>query len=257
MEYREQLQNLYHNPKLYEEEYASLNEDVNFWINYIKENRINSVLELGCGSGRIGLKLIPWIKKYAGIDLSSEFLGDFNSKLSSNKYETDVVIKKCDMTNFSLDDEFELIILPFNTISHLYSIDQVNGMLSCVSKHMRDNSKFIIDCFNPSIKFLHTHSQRVLCNEFIMTETNEKISVYETNEYFSDTQVNYIKRFYVNCTRGTELELDLPMKMYYPMELNALLQLNGFSIIKKFGDYSLNSFDSSSIKQITVSEFIK
>jgi len=255
MEYRNQLKNLYHNPKLYEEEYASLADDINFWINYVKENRINSVLELGCGNGRIGLKLIPWIKKYVGIDLSDEFLKDFNCKLSCAQYDTNIAIKKCDMTNFSFDEKFELIILPFNAISHLYSIDQVNGMLSCVSKHMKDNSRFIIDCFNPNINFLHTHTQRVQCNEFIMKETNEKISVYETNEYFSDTQVNYIKRFYVNCTKGTELELHLPMKMYYPMELNALLKLNDFIIIEKYGDYNLSTFDSNSIRQIIISEF--
>ena len=77
MEYKEQLKSLYHDPKLYEDEYAALSEDVNFWINYVKNNKINSVLELGCGSGRIGLKLIPWIKNYVGIDLSDEFLANF------------------------------------------------------------------------------------------------------------------------------------------------------------------------------------
>ena len=252
MEYKDQLKKLYQDPILYEQEYASLNSDVDFWVDYVLKNNICSVLELGCGSGRIGLKLIPHLDAYAGIDLSDEFLSRFLMQVKMCDIPK-VRISKCDMTDFSLGKKFDLIILPFNTISHLYSLEQLKGMLSCVREHMRQNSLFIIDCFNPNMIFLATHSERVLCNEFVMSETGEQVSVYETNTYFSDKQVNYIKRIYVNHTQKTELELDLPMRMYYPQELDALLQLNGFSIAKKYGNYFESAFDSNSQKQIVVS----
>lgn len=251
MKYEEQLKKLYHDPVLYEQEYASLNADVDFWVNYVKNNNINSLLELGCGSGRIGMKVIPLLREYAGIDLSTEFLSEFERRLQAQA-NNNVCIEKCDMANFSLSKKFDLIILPFNTISHLYALEQVTNMLSCVRNHMKADSRFIIDCFNPNMKFLATHTERRLCNEFTMSLTGDNISVYETNEYLSDKQVNIIKRFYCNSTKCTELELELPMRMYYPQELDALLQLNGFSIIHKFGDYSMASFDSSSQKQIIV-----
>lgn len=254
-EYQEQLKILYQNPKLYDEEYATLNRDVNFWIDYIEANKIESVLELGCGSGRIGFHLIPRIKKYVGIDLSEAFLQDFELKLLNLGNKTKVRLIKGDMTNFCLDDKFDLIILPFNGICHLYSLAQVISMLSCVKRHMTKSSRFVIDCFNPDIAFLQSNKQRVLRNEFIIKETGERICVYETNEYLADTQVNYIRRYYVNESSGAETELHLPMKMYYPVELDALLQLNGFLIQEKWGNYKGESFVSNSLKQIVCTKY--
>lgn len=225
---------------------------MNYFVNFVKNNNIRSVLELGCGTGRIGLKLIPYLIHYVGIDLSEEFLLRFKTGVNEN--DSKVKILNHDMTDFSLHETFDLIILPFSALANIYSFDQMKDMLSCVRTHMREDSLFLIDCLNPDMTFLATHSERVLRHEFVMSETNEKISVYETNIYFSDKQVNYIKRIYVNNSKGTELEFDYPMRMYYPQELNALLQLNGFLIVKKYGDYLESEFDANSQRQNVITK---
>jgi hypothetical protein len=75
--------------------------------------------------------------------------------------------------------------------------------------------------------------------------------VTESNVYNRASQVNEIKWYYRIGDRPVKV-VDLNMRIFYPQELDALLQYNGFSIEAKYGDYRGNPFDSSSPRQIVI-----
>ena len=73
-----------------------------------------------------------------------------------------------------------------------------------------------------------------------------KKSFYETA-----TQINHIELMFQDGT-GAKTILSLPMRQFYPLEIDALLGYNGFQIEHKFGDYSENPFASDSPKQLII-----
>ena len=76
----------------------------------------------------------------------------------------------------------------------------------------------------------------------------------EKNQYDSISQINQLTWV---IERDGELDLaeyNYRMRMYYPHEMDILLSGNGFTIMKKFGNYQRDPMNSDSDMQIYVSE---
>ena len=73
------------------------------------------------------------------------------------------------------------------------------------------------------------------------------MEVTETYVYEPDTQISRVVHY-----KGTTDEIvgDLNLRMYFPQELDALLEDNGMMIDEKFGSWDRVSFDSSSKHQL-------
>ena len=62
---------IYNHPQLYDDIMWWKKDDIDFWLQIIKKFKSKSILELCCGTGRIGLSLINDRKiDYKGIDNS-------------------------------------------------------------------------------------------------------------------------------------------------------------------------------------------
>lgn len=90
-----------------------------------------SVLELGCGWGRIAEKLLEQKCSVVGVDTSDAFLEAAQSELQS--YSAGVFVKG-DLRTLSLLNEsggprtFDRVLIPYNT---LYSLGGTSGVLEC------------------------------------------------------------------------------------------------------------------------------
>src|SRR5437868_13262222 len=114
----------------YDLEYSTQAEqDGPFWCELVMRYAPQRVLELACGSGRIGIELLhsPGSFLLEGLDISSEMLGAYQRKLDREPeaIRQRVRLHKADMSDFQLEHKglFDLIFLPFNSIAHLYEIE--------------------------------------------------------------------------------------------------------------------------------------
>ncbi len=82
--------------------------------------------------------------------------------------------------------------------------------------------------------------------EYPDPDGNGTIVVTHHNVYDATSQINRIKLFFKLPSQTEELIVELNLRMYFPQELNALLEYNGFTIEDKFGDYEETPFVSSS-----------
>src|SRR5438876_6279838 len=115
----------------YDLEYQSQTlQDVPFWCELVMRYTPQRVLELACGSGRIGLELLhsPGNFQLEGLDISSEMLGAYQRKIAREPetVQQRVTLHEADMCDFQLEHkgQFDLIFLPVNSIAHLYEIEQ-------------------------------------------------------------------------------------------------------------------------------------
>ncbi len=198
----------------YDLEYQSQTEqDVPFWCELVMRYTPQRVLELACGSGRIGLELLhsPGNFQLEGLDIAPEMLAAYRRKLEreSEAVRQRVTLHEGDMCNYQLEHkgEFDLIFLPFNSIAHLYEIEQQLDAFRNTHDHLAAGGRFIVDIFLPDIDYLSDENERFL-------------------------------------TR-------LDMHIFFPRELQLLFLATGFSIEAIYGGYDWKPFGQGT-RQIVV-----
>ncbi|MCD4658091.1 MAG: class I SAM-dependent methyltransferase [Planctomycetes bacterium] len=242
---------IYRNGRQYDWHFKEKDDDLNFYLSWMKKLG-GSALELACGTGRL---LIPAIEQgfdVTGIDISEDMLKQ--ARVKAKEFGINAEIIHADIRNFKLERKFSLIYLPFNSIAHLYTRKDIEQCFQKVRQHLESEGRFIIDYFNPDLSFLVRDIQkRFPVSSFQDEETGARVTINESNEYDRATQINHIKWFKKIGIRNEEINR-LTMRIFYPQELDRLIEYNGFEIVDKFGKFDETPFTSDSPTQIIVSK---
>ena len=208
------------------------------------------ILELACGTGRVTIPLAEAGYAVTGLDLSAAMLAEARRKSIGHGLPVTWVLG--DMRHFDLGQTFALIILPFNTLCHLMTIDDLAGCLACVRRHLRPDGRFALDMFVPDMTLLLRDPETHYFFADYYDETGRRVVITSTGCYAPDTQISHLTAYRTDPD-GVESEIGtLDMRMYYPQELAALLMYNGLSMEHRFGYYDQRPFDESSEQQLIV-----
>jgi hypothetical protein len=146
-----------------------------------------------------------------------------------------------------------VILLPFNSIAHLHSREDIEGCLTCVRRHLAERGRFMVDIFNPRLDLLRRDpGERYPVSEFEDPDGKGTVVVTENNIYDDAAQINRIKWYYRVGGDSAESVRELNMRIFYPQEFDALLHYNGFALESKFGSFEGESFESGSPLQIAI-----
>ena len=109
-----------------------------------------SVLELGCGTGRVLLPLAAVCGFIHGMDRSQAMLARCLQKLQAAAIPpTKARLELGDITHFVLGQRFDLIIAPYRVFQLLETDAQVDGLLRCVQPHLAPGGTCILNVFQP------------------------------------------------------------------------------------------------------------
>jgi methylation protein MtfA len=105
------------------------------------------VLDLACGSGRIGIALAKRGYRVDGLELSQDMLDLVERNLEDEDPAVRARLRfiKGDMSAFALPDRYDLIVIGVTSISLLLSSAQRLGLFGSVREHLRPGGKFIFD----------------------------------------------------------------------------------------------------------------
>ena len=155
---REALPGLYSDPLHYDLlAQMTAPDDLPFYRQLV-EARGGPVLELGCGTGRVTLPLARLGVEVVGLELSSEMLSFAVQKAGAEGLE--LTFARADLRSFDLERTFPLLLLPYNTLNHLLDDASLAGALQSIRRHMDDESRLVIDTFQPSPAFLGDAPER-------------------------------------------------------------------------------------------------
>lgn len=209
----------------------------------------DTVLELACGTGEVSIPIAKEGLSVIGLDFSEVMLKQAQEK--SNKFTLKIEWVKGNMTNFNLNKNFSLIIMPGAAWNWILENESVENCLSCVKSHLDQNGRFIFDAFNPDLNILQRDStQKFPLHEYPNPDEEGNVIVRGTTSYEKSSQIMHHRAYYEIGDK--EIIKELKLRMYFPQELNALLYHNGFIIDQKFGTYNEEPFDSESNLQIII-----
>ncbi|MDE5715519.1 MAG: class I SAM-dependent methyltransferase [Anaeroplasmataceae bacterium] len=133
----------------YDEVMSSL--DYNLWLEfvepYLKPNF--KILDLACGTGTLLTMLKLKGFSVVGLDLSSEIIEIAKEKAKINHLNIPFYV--ADMTDFSLNETFDLITCFFDSVNFLKDESQIQKLFSSALKHLNKNGLFIIDVFSKAL----------------------------------------------------------------------------------------------------------
>lgn len=223
--------------------------DLEFYKKWILKNKKSKVLELCCGTGRLTIPLAKEGANITGLDFTKTMLDQARKKANLEGVNIDFI--QADIRDFHLEETYDLIFIPFNSIHHMYSNEDLFNAFSNVQKHLNPGGKFIFDCFNPDINFIVSSQNERKTISTYSTDDGRSVVIEEEMTYDNESQINRIKwHYFINGEFDSTQNLD--MRMFYPQELNQYVKMSGFKVLEKFGDFDESGFGNKSPKQIFI-----
>ncbi|OYU83705.1 MAG: SAM-dependent methyltransferase [Flavobacterium sp. BFFFF2] len=222
--------------------------DLAFYEKWLPTDKKGHILELCCGSGRL---TIPLAKAHhmCGVDNAVSMLAQAKRKASQAEVTIDFV--EADIRTLNLPQKFDVIIIPFNSIHHLYTNQDLFDTLTVVKKHLKDGGLFLFDCYNPNIQFIVEAEKALNTMADYVTEDGRKVLIKQTMSYESRAQINRIEwHYFINDQFHSIQNVD--MRLYFPQELDTYLKMFGFTIMHKFGNFEEEAFTNASEKQVFI-----
>ncbi len=226
--------------------------DVDFFVDAAIQSG-GSVLEVGCGTGRV---LIPTAREgipITGLDLSEHMLDTCRHKLKEEPQEVQdrAILIQGDMRVFSLGKTFSLVTTPFRPFQHLLTVEDQLSCLTSIRQHLEPGGVLILDIFNPSLKGLSADNLGAEAGaepEFTTRDGTKVLRFNKTNQRDHFNQVIDVELiYYLTHPDGREERLvhAFHLRYLFRFEAEHLLSRCGFEVEKVYADYQKNPLGSA------------
>jgi SAM-dependent methyltransferase len=226
--------------------------DLGFWESVVRELAPRRVLELAAGTGRVTVPLarLGVIDELVALDSSAPFLERLRSRLDDEP----VTVVEGDMQAPPVDGPFDLIFVPFNSLAYLTERADRVACLRAARSLLGDGGRFAFDLVGPRYDFLaesgapcpplrldadHAapeHGVTRFLRSYTDTYDAASQTLHSTNRYeifYADGRVEH---------RIT----DLDWHIYFPEELELLLEACGLAVVERYGNYHREPWTAAS-----------
>ena len=241
--------------RYYDLENADRVDDLPLWADLAREAR-GPVLELGCGSGRVALYLAREGFETVGVDNSPEMLALAEKRLAlSPKLAGRVKFLAGDFRTLPLDRAFPLILLPFNTFSHLVDPADARMALGAIRGHLSAGGRVALELPNPVAALCADETGILLERTFRDEERGVTIQQFSSLRVDRAAQCSSILWLYdeIDPTgRVTRTTVPMTLRYFFPAEISLLFELEGLRATNFWGDYDRAPFEDNSPTLIAV-----
>jgi SAM-dependent methyltransferase len=232
-------------PILYHEHHSLYNDDLPFWL-HLADQHPGSILELGCGTGRVLLPIWETGHNIVGLDLDQNMLIHCLA-LARKQNAASPKIFQASCTHFRIDAHFDLIIMPCNTYSTLSSADR-KDTLARIKNHLIPGGVFVFGIPNPDlIKKLPKAAEPEVEEVFAHPLDGEPVQVSSSWKRSINAFTlwwDYDHLLPDGVVQRTRMEI---VHHLYPPEVYLQeLGENGLIPIQLWGDYDRTTYKSSS-----------
>lgn len=237
---------------LYDLEHAEFTDDVELLVE-LADLGEGTILELGCGTGRVLLPLAAAGHTVIGVDSSQPMLDVAAARALS---DTNITLVQGDMVDPGAiaGSPFGMIIASLNSIMHLNARSQ-REMITSSFDALASGGRLVIDTLNPNLAQL-SH----LMNVTHLEGSWQGVDGATTDKWghrkpggepqVIDTLIWYDRVQADGCYQRIRTRFDL--RYIHQSELALLLEIAGFAMIDWYGSYELDPWDIDADRIIAV-----
>jgi len=125
-------------------------DDIQFYRQRVQSPNA-TVLELGCGTGRVLVPLARDCGYVHGVDASAAMVSLCQEKLTDAGIpQTRARVEVADITSLCLGRTFDLVTAPYRVFQNLETDEEVEGLFDSVRKHLPPEGTCILNVFRPN-----------------------------------------------------------------------------------------------------------
>ncbi|MGB1247635.1 MAG: class I SAM-dependent DNA methyltransferase [Chitinophagales bacterium] len=169
-------------------------------VDTLSKYDFETVIELGCGTGKNTLWLMEKAKTIIGLDFSQAMLNKAKEKIACNK----VTFKKADLTqNWAIENDFADLITSSLTLEH---IKDLNHIFRQTQLKLKDNGLFFISELHPFKQYLGSKAK------FVTTNGTQELETYTHNitDYIEEAKNNNLKLIEIKEWFDDDIDKRLP-----------------------------------------------
>lgn len=238
-------------PPLYHIHNSRDAEDIPFWLDLAAQQG-DPILELGCGTGRVLVPLAEEGHLVFGLDHDPDMLAYLRRHMPAHIHQRTHLILG-DLSEFSIMQNFSLILLPCNTYTTL-TLEQRSKVLTRVFKHLKPTGVFSTSMPNPEyLKRLPKNAEPDIEDVFPHPLDGEPVQV--SSAWTRTTNHMMITWYYDHLLPDGKVE-----RLSYEVTQNILsvdklldeFRLANFSIDELYGDFDRSPLTKDSTYLILI-----
>lgn len=216
-----------------------------FYVNELSK-REGPFLELGIGTGRLALALIQRCPvSVTGVDICREMLAICEAAYQQQKEvgcPGSLHLELCDMAELRYEEKFRTAYLPFRTVGHLLTEDDLAAMFRGVYRALEPGGAFLLDHYMFDPKWAEAHQDQDLpmyCDDMTKIE----------DHYFY-----HFKDGYMDCSikvNGTAVD-GFRFRWCSKESLEQAAVKAGFVLERLIGEFDGSAWEQASSNQIWI-----
>jgi len=215
--------------------------DVSAAVEFLKElGQQGPALELGIGTGRVGLPLAAQGVRVHGIDASPAML----ERLRAKPGGANISVVLGDFADFPVEGHFNLIFAVFGTFFCLTSQQSQVNCFRKVAEHLTDSGRFVLEASVPDFSGF-TRGQNVRVSKIDLDRVILTVTQHDPVAQLTNTQ-------HIVATRDGISLMPVSVRYAWPSELDLMAQMAGLELKDRWGDWRRNPFTSTSPRHISV-----
>jgi SAM-dependent methyltransferase len=231
--------------EIYDERYLeSFAEDTEKAVSFLKGVAGDGpALELGIGTGRVALPLAEAGVQVHGIDGSDAMLAKMKGKPGADR----IPVTLGSFANFSLETQFRLVYVVFNTFFGLLTQDDQVSCFQAVARHLTNDGVFVMQAFVPDVTRFDVHNQRVAAESVGIDQVALETSTHDPFDQRTDSAYVVI--------RNDRIRLyPVRIRYAYVSELDLMARLAGLRLRERWAGWDREPYPSRSWTHVSVWE---
>jgi SAM-dependent methyltransferase len=212
--------------KNYREECAFLKDVFNTW----GKRKINTVLDLGCGTGSHAILLAGMGYAVTGIDLSEKMLQIARKK--SGELKQKIEFLQGDIRHIDAPGKYDAVIAMFNVMGYLTTNEDIDNALASIHRHLNPGGLFVWDAwFGPAVLNEKPGEREKLLEQRrdgsikryarpVLDVLNQTVEVnYTVSEVKDNREIKQVKESHL-------------VRFFFNQEILYFMEKNGFQTLK-------------------------
>jgi SAM-dependent methyltransferase len=244
--------------RCYDSEHHDKEEDLPLYSELAEESG-SPILVIGSGTGRLMIHLAQEGHTVHGIEIEGAMLERAQRKRDALPHLQNLLFfHQGDALKFSLDAQFRLVILPYNTLMHFLTQEDQTVLLRRAREAVAPGGLLVIDLPNAGEAFAAQDTEAVILERtFLEHETGHLVMQHSVSRLDRVQQLMHVTWIYDEITAARAVERTVvPVLLHYFFlsELRLLLEASGFKVEAVYGDFDRAPFEDGCPHMVVIAK---